>query len=166
MRNTGKTLVAEYPSGSFLTAGYKSYQLKQFHFHVPGEHRVQGQTFAMEIHLVHQNALGEMLVVGVLVRQGSTNTVLEPLWQQLPCKQGDIGPQVLFNAARLLPPIQTSYHYMGSLTTPPYTEGVRWFVLAYPIAVSVEQIHAFTELIPHNNRPIQPLNGRNVWCNS
>jgi carbonic anhydrase len=86
------------------------------------------------------------------------------LWQHLPVKAGRSEPLegVLVNAAHLLPANLASYRYSGSLTTPPCSEDVSWFVLQEPIEASAEQIAAFRELIHANNRPTQPLNGRKI----
>ncbi|MEM7495702.1 MAG: carbonic anhydrase family protein [Myxococcota bacterium] len=163
LEHNGHTLTAQDDNGGFVEIDGECYQLKQFHFHVSAEHRIDGQPFAMEIHLVHESASGGTAVIGVLARQGAASTVLEPLWQKLPRKQGGVGPSVSFHPARLLPATRTFYHYTGSLTTPPCTEGVRWFVFADPITVSTAQLNAFTAIIPHNNRPVQPLHGRKTW---
>jgi carbonic anhydrase len=51
---------------------------------------------------------------------------------------------------------------VGSVTAPPCTEGVRWYVLKTPMDISTKQIEAFAKLYPHDVRPLQPLNGRVV----
>jgi carbonic anhydrase len=51
---------------------------------------------------------------------------------------------------------------MGSQTAPPCSEGVKWFVLKSPLAMSAAQIEAFARIYPHDVRPVQPLNGRIV----
>ncbi|MCB4761661.1 MAG: carbonic anhydrase family protein, partial [Sulfurovum sp.] len=65
-------------------------------------------------------------------------------------------------AQSLLPKNKHYYRFNGSLTTPPCTEGVRWFVLKEPLVVSKEQIKKFHDDTMHhnNNRPIQPLDAR------
>lgn len=55
------------------------------------------------------------------------------------------------------------YHYDGSLTTPPCSEGVSWYVRKTPTQFSKEQIAAFTAICDHNNRPVQVLNGRTLY---
>ena len=62
----------------------------------------------------------------------------------------------------LVPRNAAYYTYGGSLTAPPCTEGVTWFVLKTPVEVSEAQIVEFAKLYPHDVRPIQPLNGRVV----
>ena len=60
----------------------------------------------------------------------------------------------------MLPEDKSYYHYMGSFTTPPCTEGVKWFILSTPVELSSEQIDAFRAIYDGNNRPVQPLNDR------
>jgi len=59
-----------------------------------------------------------------------------------------------------LPESALVFSYIGSLTTPPCTENVEWFVLQTPATASRAQIEAFSSRLGHNNRPVQPLNGR------
>ena len=67
--------------------------------------------------------------------------------------------------SELLPADRSYFSYVGSLTTPPCTEGVRWFVLKDPVTVSSSEIGTFTKLYPRNARPLQPVNGREVLTN-
>jgi carbonic anhydrase len=71
-------------------------------------------------------------------------------------------PGVEINPAGLLPHDTAYYTYIGSLTAPPCTEDVVWFVLKTPVDISVEEINAFAKLYPHDVRLVQPLNGRMV----
>ena len=57
------------------------------------------------------------------------------------------------------------YEWSGSLTTPPCTGNVHWFLQRNIRAVSAEQCDAFKKHaggFPGNARPTQPLNGRTV----
>ena len=139
------------------------YKLVQFHFHTPSEEHINGKAYPMVMHLVHKNDKGELAVVGVMLKQGKANAALKPFFDNLPQAEGE--KKVLdasFNIANLLPAKRDYFKYMGSLTTPPCSEGVRWQVLKQPIDVSNNQIHAFQKLYKHNARPVQPLNGREV----
>lgn len=159
--NTGHSLQTDYEPGSFLEAEGSSYELQQFHFHNPSEHTVDGNATPLELHLVHENSQGEAAVVSVLLVEGETNEALAPVFENLPAEEGEAPvPGASVDAAGFLPQ-QTSYwRYDGSLTTPPCTEGVKWFVMTEPVEVSSEQIAAHNAIYSGNARPTQPLNAR------
>ena len=144
--------------------GGKRYELLQFHFHTPSEHSVAGRQFAMEVHFVHKSADGELAVVGALIEVGDENMALHEAWAIMPRKAGKPRHEerVLINARDLLPRDTGYYRYMGSLTTPPCSEGVNWYLLTQPIAASMEQVKAFAAAVDANNRPTQPVNNRLV----
>ncbi len=175
VENTGHVVEVPYASGSHIQVGFDKYvdryKLLQFHFHAPSEHTVNGQFAAAELHLVHRNRLLDFAVVGVLVNVGSpVNTVIDKILRNAPIEEGKIELHGSVNAGDLLPPFDRSYYtYSGSLTTPPCSEGVRWFVLKEPVFVSQAAIDHLHEVIaefpgydgfPNNNRPVRPLNGR------
>ncbi len=162
--DNGHTIQVNYDEGSNLRLGGVSYELKQYHFHAPSEHTIEGRHFPMAMHLVHQSAEGELAVLGVLIEQGSHNPAFEPVWANLPDEAGEeVHHQHLaVNVDDLLPADHNTYRYRGSLTTPPCSEGVSWFVTVEPIALSADQIAAFTSIFQGNNRPVQPLNDRTV----
>jgi carbonic anhydrase len=162
--NNGHTIQVNYSEGDTLTVGGRAYQLVQYHFHAPSEHTVNGMQFPMEMHLVHTNAEGQLAVIGVLIVEGAHNPAFDPIWANLPVTKGVEHhlEHVTVDVDALLPKARTTYRYEGSLTTPPCSEGVQWFVMTTPIALSQAQIGAFTALFHGNNRPVQPLNGRPV----
>jgi len=162
--NTGHTIQVNYTDGDTLTVGGRAYQLVQYHFHAPSEHTVNGKQFPMEMHLVHTNAEGQLAVIGVLIAEGAHNAAFDPIWANLPVMK-DVEhhlEHVKVDVDALLPQARTTYRYEGSLTTPPCSEGVEWFVMTTPIALSKAQIDAFTALFHFNSRPVQPLNRRTV----
>ena len=118
----------------------------------------------MEMHFVHQAANGDLAVLAVLIEEGAANPAFAPVWANLPTAKGleTHYEHLKVDVDNLLPANHTAYRYSGSLTTPPCTEQVRWFVLTTPIQLSAEQVAAFKALVPPNNRPIQPLNNRVV----
>ena len=166
VKNNGHTIQVDYAPGSTMTVDGVTYDLLQFHFHVPSEHTVDGDAYPMAGHLVHGRKNGdalELAVVGVLMAEGDAHPAIQDIWDHMPAEVGTVeirGASV--DAADLLPAVREYYAYDGSLTTPPCSEGVKWHVLADPIAVSAEQIAAFAELFEMNARPTQPLNGRLV----
>jgi carbonic anhydrase len=162
--NNGHTIQVSYTPGETLTVGDATYDLVQYHFHSPSEHTIAGKSYPMEMHLVHQSASGALAVIGVLFEEGAHNGAFDPVWSNLPRAKGTQIhlEHVKVDVDALLPPTRTSYRYDGSLTTPPCSEGVKWFVMTTPVQLSAAQIAAFTALVKDNNRPVQPLNGRVV----
>jgi carbonic anhydrase len=138
----------------------------QYHFHAPSEHRVNGKSYEMELHLVHKSAIGELAVIGVFIKRGRTHPTLDRLLDQAPREaSGKVSNQeILIDPNLLLPTARVYFHYQGSLTTPPCSEGVRWFVLKEPQEASAEQIARFSALFAGGTaRPVQPLNSRFVF---
>ena len=151
MTNNGHTEQMTYEAGSSLgRVGTKdTWTLAQFHFHDPSEHTVDGTSYPLEMHLVHLDAAGKpAVVVAVFIQAGKENAALAPAFQSLPAKEGDTvaRPGETIDAAALLPADRTFFTYAGSLTTPPCTEGITWYVLKAPIEMSRAQIAAFTKL--------------------
>lgn len=161
--NNGHTIQVEVPAGNFIDLDGGRYELRQFHFHHPSEETIAGKPADMVAHLVHVNERGSLAVVGVLITAGAGEPVaLDRIWHHLPTHAGEaLTPAgVQIDLADLLPPHRQFYHYTGSLTTPPCTEGVSWNVIAEPIHISTEHLNAFHALYPSNARPLQPLNER------
>jgi carbonic anhydrase len=166
--NNGYTIRVNYHdtpgNGNFLIVGEKRYQLMQFHFHRPSEEYIHGKPSDMEVHLMHQASDGEVAGVAVLLKVGSANATIQKIWEHMPkteSKEEEIAG-VEVNPTDLLPHDAGYYMYSGSLTAPPCSEGVTWFVLRAPVGISAEEINAFAKLYPHDVRPLQPLNGRVV----
>jgi carbonic anhydrase len=161
--NNGHTVQVNYPSGSFIELDGERFDLVQFHFHSPSEHRMRGRSADAEMHLVHKSASGGLAVVGVMIEEGPHNPGFDPVWNNLPASPG---PAQRVNASidadDLLPADPRTIRYDGSLTTPPGTEGVRWNLMVQPVTLSAEQLAKFRRIISGNNRPIQPLNGRAI----
>ena len=149
---------------STLMVGDVPYSLLQFHFHSPSEHAHDGRRFPMEVHLVHKNANGNLAVVGIFLKPGQQNPVLQKLLEYVPSTLNTVSNKtgITINAADLLPGNRKMFHYGGSLTTPPCSENVNWFVMKNPIEVSDEQIRKFTQLIGNNARPLQQAYWRNM----
>ncbi len=163
--DNGHTIQVNYDEGSNLQLGDTTYELKQYHFHAPSEHMIEGRHFPMEMHLVHQSSDGGLAVLGVLIQEGNHNPAFEPVWANLPTTVGDEAhhQHVTVNVDDLLPMSHETYRYRGSLTTPPCSEGVSWFVAVQPIELSTDQIAMYTSIFQGNNRPVQPLNNRTVF---
>ena len=160
----GHTVEEMEDKGSFLTVGNQRYELAQFHFHAPSEHTVDGKHAAMEMHLVHKNEAGDVAVLGVLIEEGDVdNPAFADVWRYLPSDEmRATTSEMKIQPTAMLPADRSAYEYVGSFTTPPCTEGVKWIVLRTPALLSSNQIDAFRAIISGNNRPTQPLHGREV----
>lgn len=163
--NNGHTIQVDVQGDNSITVRGSRYRLLQFHFHTPSEESVNYKRFAMVAHLVHKNDEGQLAVVAVLLDPGAApNPLIDKVWTYMPLDAGDRVrmPRELLNMNELLPSDQRYYQFMGSLTTPPCSEGVLWMVLKQPMTISRNQLRLFTQLYPLNARPAQPLNGRPV----
>jgi carbonic anhydrase len=163
--NNGHTIQVNVNPGSKMRIDGVPYDLLQFHFHRPSEEALNGKRQAMVIHFVHKNAGGELAVLGVLLQMGNENPGIKTLWSHAPEKEGpEQQPDgVVFNPANLLPREMDFYHYDGSLTTPPCTEKVKFFILRTMVNIAPEQVNQFPFKL--NARPIQPLNDRVIMAN-
>jgi carbonic anhydrase len=162
--NNGHTIQVNYAPGSFITVGGKRYQLTQFHFHHPSEERINGKGFAMVAHLVHAAADGSLAVVAVPLEPGESNPTIAAAWQHVAAHEGpeQTFDNVPIDATAMLPADRGYYTFTGSLTTPPCTEGVTWFVLKTPRRISQAQLDAFDKIYHMDARPVQPLYDREV----
>jgi carbonic anhydrase len=163
--NNGHTIQVNVEPGSKLRIDGLVYDLLQFHFHKPSEELIEGKPSAMVIHFVHKNAAGQLAVVGVLLKEGNENPGIKTLWEHLPAKEGpEVAPdKVMFNPSNLMPREMDFYSYEGSLTTPPCTEKVKFFILKSQVNIAREQVGAFP--FKKNARPVQPLNDRLIQTN-
>jgi carbonic anhydrase len=162
--DNGHTIMINYAPGSSLHVGDKQYQLKQFHFHRPSEEKMHGKQFDMVAHLVHADPEGHLAVVAVLLEKGVDNPLVHELWNDLPKEKEkeEILDNVRIDLNKLLPAERGYYTFSGSLTTPPCSEDVTWFVLKHPVTVTAAEIEQFGKLYRHDARPTQPLYDRVV----
>ncbi len=149
---------------STLMMGDVPYKLLQFHFHTPSEHARDGRRYAMEVHLVHKSADGNLAVVGVLLKRGRENPTLKKVLDHVSGNINEVKhvQGVSINAADLLPANRDVFHYSGSLTTPPCSENVNWYVMKTPVEVSDAQVKQFAKLIGENARPLQSMHWRQM----
>ncbi len=161
--DNGHTLQVSVGDSAITLTG-KTYELVQFHFHRPSEEKINGQRFDMVAHLVHKADDGALAVVAVLMERGSENPFIQTLWNNMPLEKNQAvsPPTTVIDPANLLPASRNYYTYMGSLTTPPCSEGVLWLVMKQPVQISQEQINIFGRLYRNNARPVQPTQGRMI----
>ena len=160
--NDGHTLQINAKPGSTLTIRGEVFQFEQLHFHSPSEHRIDGELFPLEAHLVHRNERGFLAVVAILFREGEWHAELERIGNAAPVAGVSTPLDLDFGELRLYRNYDSYYRYSGSLTTPPCTEGVRWYILKTAETVSPEQAANFVRWIGEDARGPQPLNARVV----
>ena len=163
--DTGHSFQVNAAAGSGgITVGDQHYDFVQIHFHEPSEELIHGHRYAMVAHIVHKNAKGELAVVAVLINKGKTNSFLQPVFDNFPAKgtpESAVAGTTI-NVTDLLPTSQGYFTFAGSLTTPPCSENVRWFVLKTPVEASEKQLNQFGARYHGNARPTQNLNGRTI----
>lgn len=163
--NTGYAIQVKYGKGSDLAVKNRIYRLREIQFHSPSEHTVHGRRFPMEMHLVHERDDGSKAIVAVLITSGRRHETLQKIIDHIPAHKGahEVKNSTI-DANRLLPEHHHHYYeYNGSLTVPPFTENIRWFVLADPVEASKAQISKFRALYDHNARPIQARHERFIF---
>jgi carbonic anhydrase len=162
--DNGHTVMINYGPGSSISVAGKKYALKQFHCHRPSEEKINGKGYEMVVHLVHADQEDKLAVVAVLLQKGADNPLVHELWNDLPKEkeQEEFLDSVQIDVAGLLPADRGYYTFSGSLTTPPCSENVTWFVLKHPVTVSAAEIEQFSKLYRHDARPTQPLYDRVV----
>ena len=160
--NNGHTIQYNFAAGDYIELEGVRFDLKQFHFHEPAEHLIEGIRYPMVIHLVHQDGTGNYAVMAVMAREERSSEPFDFLERYLPIKHGDtILVDLAFDMNLNLPATKAYFSYTGSLTTPPCTENVKWFIFKEPITVSLEQVEALKKLMPLNNyRNEQARNNR------
>jgi carbonic anhydrase len=159
--NNGHTIQVNADPGLGCTIGGTRYELLQFHFHHPSEHLLAGKPFDLECHFVHRSRAGNLAVVGTFIRPGARNGMLQTVFDAMPSKEGpEVRAAGSVDPVALMPKPSAYFRYMGSLTTPPCTEGIIWTVFKDPVEASPEQIRQFASLFANNARPVQRLNRR------
>jgi carbonic anhydrase len=159
--DNGHTIQVNVARGNFIEAMGRRFELQQFHFHRPSEERIDGKQFDMVAHLVHKDIEGRLAVVAVLLERGGAHPLVQTVWNNLPLEKNEELPaRAALDLNQLLPKDARYFTYMGSLTTPPCSEGVLWMVMQQPVTVSNEQIDVFSRLYPMNARPLQQASGR------
>jgi carbonic anhydrase len=153
VQNNGYTIRLNYHdapgTGNFLIVGDKRYQLTQFHFHRPSEELIHGKPYDMVAHLMYKASDGKVVGVAVLLKAGRANATIQQIWDHMPKTEGKVLsdfshaekeiPGVEIYPAGLLPHAVTYYTYIGSITAPPCTEDVTWYVLKIPVEISAER---------------------------
>ncbi|MEO0425030.1 MAG: carbonic anhydrase family protein [Pseudomonadota bacterium] len=171
VRNTGHSVQLPLATGATVEFEGTRYALSQCHFHTPSEHQVDGVTYPMEMHCVSTNVEQsdppDYLVVGFLFRMGEESAFISKFVSAIPSKADTSAslkgaPLYLEDIVREASIQQGYYAYRGSLTTPPYTESVRWLILKSVLRASPAQIERINATEGNNARHVQALFGRTV----
>lgn len=161
--DNGHTIQVNVAGGNFLTVGGTTYELQQFHFHRPGEERINGRGTEMVVHLVHKSYDNKIAILAVLLERGEANPMIQTVWNNLPLeKHTTVTPSIVLDVNEILPARRDYFTYMGSLSEPPCTENVLWLVMKQPMTASPQQMALFSRLYPFNARPVQASNGRMI----
>lgn len=169
VENLGHTVQLDLDPGNTISMDGRTFEFKQMHFHTPSEHLIDGITYPMEIHMVTtlkdqpEGETTEYLVLAFLAKMGKENKFISHFIDQIPKEEGDINEVDLnaltdsetSNVADLLKKLNSYYHYKGSLTTPPYTESVNWYVMKEIFEASPEQILRINNIEGDNARHVQ-----------
>ena len=160
--NNGHTVQANFAAGSAMTSGGREFALIQVHFHTPSEHTVTGAHYPLAAHFVHADAAGALAVLGVFFKTGAANDELEKVIAAAPAQAtpAAVVPGATLDPNGMIPDDPTVIRYMGSLTTPPCSEGVNWHIANQTMTASASQIARIHAIMGDNARPVQPLNHR------
>jgi len=165
MKNRRHSVSMAYTGGSLLRVGAKIFTLQSLDFHTPAEHTISGKQYPMSIQFKHRGPGGTWAVIETLVEEGKENTAAQEFLENLPLEpdQNVKRAKILVNARDLMPTDKSYYRYMGSLTTPPCSEGVHWYVLKKPIQLSKSQIDLVKGVVGSDSaRPVQARNNRMI----
>jgi len=168
VENNGLTIVVHPDPGSYFSYGGVRYDLQEIVFHRPSETAVHGRLDDMDVELLHKSADGRQAVVEVrfLVDMGGPNATMAALWAHLPAAPGTTQRITdMVNPGGLLPADPGYWTYPGSLSTPPCTEGVQWFVMEQELSVSRSQLQQFRQMFGVASRPLQDPHGRRIEAN-
>lgn len=139
----------------------RRFELEQVHFHSISEHTIDDESFPLEAHFVHKSQDGRLAVIAVLFKEGESNEAFQFILNQIK-KDEKNEIAVDLDLTELMPESKNYYHYLGSLTTPPLTENVEWYIFSQQVELSKEQIEKFQEFYHDNHRNLQPLNERTI----
>lgn len=163
VRRDGKFLHIDFPPGNALTIGRRIYHLDTAHFHVPSEHRRNGRCFAAELHLVHKDADGNLVIVGQWFELGAPSPLVQTIVDVAPKADNTPANGLTLDASSLVSDRPGYYRYDGSLTTPPCDEPVKWYLMRHRRTISIDQVDGLLELSGGpNNRPVQPTGDRRI----
>lgn len=160
--NNGHTLQYKIFGNNTMLIDGKEYKLVQFHYHTESEHTINGKHFPIEVHFVHKYSDTDYAVVGIMYQEGEKNDLFTEYLSHFPLNEGEYVTDKMIELNKQLPSDLSYYHYKGSLTTPPCSEVVSWYVLKSHLEATKEQIEILSEMLYEHYRPVMPLNNRKV----
>ncbi|MDX9791724.1 MAG: carbonic anhydrase family protein, partial [Candidatus Kapabacteria bacterium] len=163
IENDGHAIKFICDGGSSLKIGEMNYQLLELHYHSASEHQIEGQNYPLEVHFVHKASETDLAVVGIIFEEGAENELFSRFLSNFPLEKGSYSDKSMINLIELIPENKSYYHYEGSLTTPPCSETVSWYVLKERLTASAEQITQFSAILKNNYRYVQNLYGRVIY---
>ena len=161
-----------------------NYTLKEIRFHTPAEHQIDGQQFPFEMQMVHEcNSVTDPSC------PTSKTMIVSALFKDAYVGWGEKSPQFitdLMDDLRLIEGVWSQYVasyafdfgkiadelnmyandfflLKGSLTVPPCSEDVTWYVLKDQVPISAADLAYAKKVMGNNARPIQPLNARAIF---
>ena len=168
MENTGNLIVTHVSPGNYIVVNGMRYDLERLEFHQPSEHAIKGKLTDMEVQFIHKSADGKMAAIAerMTLDRGEANATLATLWEHLPSEAHTTEKVAkLVNPGGLLPGDRGYWTYTGSLTTPPCTEGVQWFVMEQDLSISRQQLRELQRLFKVSSRTLRDGHGRSIQAN-
>ncbi|OWM73786.1 alpha carbonic anhydrase 7 [Punica granatum] len=170
LKNRGHDIMLRWEGGAgSMHINGTEYVLQQCHWHSPSEHSIDGKRFDVELHLVHETPNGEAAVVGIMYKYGPRDTFLSSIMDHLGAiaETGEAEKAIGVVHPKGIKILGRKYYrYIGSLTTPPCTENVKWIIFQKVMTVARKHVELLRDSVNDdaelNARPLQPVNGRNI----
>jgi carbonic anhydrase len=176
LSNNGRFLELVAPAHfSTVTLGDLVWKSGRVQFHTPSEHTMNGERFPAEMQIVYK-PVGHnkwTLITSILIKEDPTmnrNEFLSSLgFDMLNLPRGEGDKMYLGSPVDLKEGLKTSMGsgfagYEGTLTSPPCTKDVLWFIAEDPMEASATQIGNLERRFPKgNNRPLYPIGSRMIY---
>lgn len=134
--------------------GKKKYFIRSFSFHHPSEHLVNGKAHSLEMQIMHKSEDEQWLILSIFLDVGKENHDFKNLINLLTSKK----KEDKIDLSKIVKEDDKTFSYDGSFTTPPCTEGVKWYIMKTPIEISKNQMNQIIKsaiFIKSNARPVQ-----------
>lgn len=159
LTDIGTSVSASVDPGGILMVHDRPFALIEIHSHAPSEHTIRGKNSDLEVHFVHEAQTGELAVTGLLFDRHPARQPIDGLVRPPATKTEQLAEPL--NLSAFFPRDSRRFLYNGSLTTPPFNEGVQWIVFEKVQWVGQDALDAFVSRYGPS-REVQPLAGRTV----